>query len=131
MQYGGHLLADNSMDSFGGLQRVHSAVIGLVVSLKNLSTVRLMVSLVKPLYKFGSKFQHSGISSGAVSCPASTGFGGADTRALTWDKHVQSLGSVTWDVWYSQKRLRRSGTHDSRFVVYGQVLVAFRKHSGI
>ena len=82
---------------------------GLVVSLKNLSTVRLMVSLVKPLYKFktsgivgGSKFQHSGSSSGAVSCPASTSFGGADTRTLTWDNHVQSLGSVTWDVWRSR-----------------------------
>ena len=117
MQYGGHLVADNSMawwspespqcsdriDGMRPLLRVSgepfkTSLQGLVVSLKNLSTVRLMVSLVKPLYKFktsgivgGSKFQHSGSSSGAVSCPASTSFGGADTRA---EPGVSDLGHL-------------------------------------
>ena len=108
---------------------------GLVVSLKNLSTVRLMVSLVKPLYKFktsgmagGNEFQHSGSSSGAVSCPASTSFGGADTRALTWDKHVQSLGSVTWDVWRSRCGASRGSRHRMALICYKRTIIWYKRN---
>ena len=72
---------------FECLQKVHSAsdrIDGMRPLLRvsgdpyKTSLQGLVVNLVKPLYKCGSKFQHSS-SSGAVSCPASKLWRGGHT----------------------------------------------------